>query len=107
MTEQTRATAAVVDFITNARWQDFPAEAIALGKRCIIDGLGVVLAGSTTAGSKIIHNYMVYRRTCAVNSRNTESPTLIRLPWNELWGAPARYPTATIGPREVASPPSP
>ncbi len=58
MTEQTRATAAVVDFITNARLQDFPAEAIALGKRCIIDGLGVVLAGSTTAGSKIIHEYV-------------------------------------------------
>ncbi len=58
MTEQTRATAAVVDFITHARWQDFPAEAIALGKRCIIDGLGVVLAGSTTEGSKIIHDYV-------------------------------------------------
>ena len=58
MTEQTRATAAVVEFITSARWQDFPPEAIALGKRCIIDGLGVVLAGSTTAGSKIIHNYV-------------------------------------------------
>ncbi len=58
MTEQTRATAAVVEFITQARWQDFPTEAIALGKRCIIDGLGVVLAGSTTDGSKIIHEYV-------------------------------------------------
>jgi 2-methylcitrate dehydratase PrpD len=58
MTQQTRATAAVVDFITQARVQDFPAEAIATGKRCIIDGLGVVLAGSTTAGSSIIHEYV-------------------------------------------------
>ena len=58
MTEQTRATAAVVEFITQARWQDFPVETMALGKRCIIDGLGVVLAGSTTDGSRIIHEYV-------------------------------------------------
>jgi 2-methylcitrate dehydratase PrpD len=58
MTQQTRATAAVVEFITQARLQDFPAEAIAIGKRCIIDGLGVVLAGSTTHGSHIVHDYV-------------------------------------------------
>ena len=58
MTESTRATAAVVDFITQARGRDFPAEAIALGKRCLIDGLGVVLAGSTTEGSGIVHQYI-------------------------------------------------
>jgi 2-methylcitrate dehydratase PrpD len=58
MTEQTRATAAVVDFITGARYQDIPSEAVALGKRCIIDGLGVILAGSTTDGSRILHDYV-------------------------------------------------
>ena len=58
MTEQTRATAAVVEFITSARGTDFPAEAVALAKRCIIDGLGVILAGSTTDGSRILHDYV-------------------------------------------------
>jgi 2-methylcitrate dehydratase PrpD len=58
VSEQARATRAVVDFITGARWQDFPAEAIHLGKRCVIDGLGVMLAGSTTQGSGILRDHV-------------------------------------------------
>lgn len=58
MTEQVRATAAVVDFISRATWEDFPAEAIAIGKRCIIDGLGVMLAGSTQDASTILRAYV-------------------------------------------------
>ena len=58
MTEQARATDAVVDFITRVRWADFPPEAVALGKRCVIDGAGVVLAGSTTRGSGILRDYI-------------------------------------------------
>jgi len=46
MTEPSRVTSACVDFITRARWQDVPPEAADLAKRCVIDGLGVVLAGS-------------------------------------------------------------
>jgi 2-methylcitrate dehydratase PrpD len=57
MTEPVRATAAVVDFITSARWRDMPADAVALAKRCAIDGLGVILAGSTTRGSDIVRAY--------------------------------------------------
>jgi 2-methylcitrate dehydratase PrpD len=58
MTEQVRATAAAVDFITGARLQEMPSDAVALAKRCIIDGLGVMLAGSTTEGSTILHEYV-------------------------------------------------
>ena len=58
MSEKTRATGAVVDFITRARWQDFPPEAVALAKRCVIDGLGVMLAGSTTQGAGILRDYV-------------------------------------------------
>lgn len=58
MTEQMRVTAAVVDFISRATWDDFPAEAIAIGKRCIIDGLGVMLAGSTQDASTILRGYL-------------------------------------------------
>jgi 2-methylcitrate dehydratase PrpD len=54
MTEPTRATASCVDFITRVRWSDVPPEAAALAKRCVIDGLGVILAGSTTQGSAIL-----------------------------------------------------
>lgn len=58
MTERMRATEAVVTFIMEARWQDLPAEVIALGKRCVIDGLGVMLAGSTTRGSGILRDHI-------------------------------------------------
>ncbi len=58
MTEQVRATRAVVDFITRARWDDFGADVVAMGKRCVIDGLGVTLAGSTTAGSGMLRDYI-------------------------------------------------
>jgi 2-methylcitrate dehydratase PrpD len=53
VSEQVRATGAVVDFIMRARREDAPPEAIALAKRCVVDGLGVMLAGSTTPASRI------------------------------------------------------
>ncbi len=57
MTEQLRATGAVVEFISRARWPEFPKDAVALAKRCVIDGLGVMLAGSTSAASTILRDY--------------------------------------------------
>ena len=57
MNDEARATADVVRFITRERF-DFPPEAISLAKRCIVDGLGVMLAGSTTRGSRIVHDYI-------------------------------------------------
>src|SRR5688572_25020553 len=58
MNEQVRATRAVVDFITQVKWRDFPSDAVALAKRCVADGLGVILAGSTTRGSAILRDYI-------------------------------------------------
>src|SRR5262245_1984991 len=58
MTDTVRATAAVIDFIDNARYDTFPQEAVDLAKRCIIDGLGVMLAGSTQDASRILRDYV-------------------------------------------------
>ena len=58
MTTSRTATAAVVEFIQTARLADFPADALALGKRCIIDGLGVMLAGSTQDAGRILHEHV-------------------------------------------------
>jgi 2-methylcitrate dehydratase PrpD len=57
MTNDARVTGAVLDFIGRARWREFPSEAVALAKRCVIDGLGVMLAGSTTRASAILREY--------------------------------------------------
>jgi 2-methylcitrate dehydratase PrpD len=56
--EQSRATSAVVAFMRAARLDRMPADAIALAKRCIIDGLGVMLAGSTTPARRILGAYV-------------------------------------------------
>ena len=58
MIEQTRVTASIVDFIDSASLAGFPAEAVAIAKRCIIDGLGVMLAGSTQEAGHILSAYM-------------------------------------------------
>jgi 2-methylcitrate dehydratase PrpD len=52
------STRAVVDFVTKAKLEQFPPEVVAQGKRCLIDGLAVVLAGSTVKGSAIIRQYI-------------------------------------------------
>src|SRR5262245_7502576 len=59
MTEASRATIEVVDSVTGLSFDDFPVHAVELAKRCIIDGLAVVLAGSTTPGSTILRAYVL------------------------------------------------
>ena len=58
MTEQTTASGAVVEFISRARLAEFPSDAIAIAKRCIIDGLGVLLAGSTQDAGRILSEHV-------------------------------------------------
>jgi 2-methylcitrate dehydratase PrpD len=58
MTDQTRATSAVVDFITSTSLADIPSDALDIGRRCIADGIGVMLAGSTTAASEILRAHV-------------------------------------------------
>ncbi len=58
MTEQVRVTDGIVEFIGKAAWQNFPAAAVATAKRCVIDGLGVMLAGSTQDASNILRGYL-------------------------------------------------
>ncbi len=48
----TNATRAVVDFVAGARIADFPAEAVRIGKRCVIDGIAVMLAGSVQPAAR-------------------------------------------------------
>jgi len=50
------ATPAVIDFIDHARFNDFPDDAIRVAKHCIIDGIGVMLAGATQAAGEIVRD---------------------------------------------------
>jgi MmgE/PrpD N-terminal domain len=51
-------TAAVVDFITRWPPDRVPARAVLEAKRCLVDGFGVVLAGATVEGSRIVREYI-------------------------------------------------
>jgi len=50
-------TDAVKQFITRANLRDMPPNVVAEGKRCMVDGFGVLLAGSAEQGSQILRHY--------------------------------------------------
>jgi 2-methylcitrate dehydratase PrpD len=52
------ATKAVEAFVAASALHDLPADVVSQGKRCLIDGFGVILAGSTTPGSVIVRDYV-------------------------------------------------
>jgi 2-methylcitrate dehydratase PrpD len=52
------ATAAVTKFIADARLSAMPAPVVEQAKRCLVDGFGVVLAGSTMRGSALMRDYV-------------------------------------------------
>lgn len=58
MTNDSRATAAVIDYVTQSTLDRFPREAISLATQCIVDGLGVILAGSAARGTGIVRDYV-------------------------------------------------
>ena len=51
-------TQEVAAFIVRTTYQDLPSESIRLAKRCLIDGTGVTLAGSTEPVSVIMREYL-------------------------------------------------
>ena len=51
-------TDALTRFITTASRASMPADVVAQAKRCLVDGFGVMLAGSTVKGSEIVRDYV-------------------------------------------------
>ncbi len=51
-------TAYVADFITRTRTTDVPADVMHLGKRSILDGLGLALAGNAAESGHIVRTYL-------------------------------------------------
>ncbi len=51
-------TDALTRFITSTSLAGMPADVVAQAKRCLVDGFGVVLAGSTVKGSEIVRDYV-------------------------------------------------
>ncbi len=58
----------VSEFIARTRYQDIPPEVIALGKKSILDGLGLALAGSVSTLAPLMNRYLEALGTCAGKS---------------------------------------
>lgn len=48
----------VSDFIVNTKYEDIPANVIELGKKTILDGFGLALAGSVSVSGPIVRRYL-------------------------------------------------
>src|SRR5205823_13191192 len=69
----TGVTAAVVEFIQSSSFDRMPQKATAEAKRCLSDGFGVVLAGSTVRGSEIVREH-VTTRACGSREESESAP---------------------------------
>src|SRR6202048_572610 len=49
----------VVEFVRNTKFTDLPADVIDLGKKSILDGLGLALAGARAQNGKLFREYAV------------------------------------------------
>jgi 2-methylcitrate dehydratase PrpD len=58
MTQDQRVTGEMVEFIEGTRLAAFPAEVVTIARRCIIDGLGVMLAGATQDVGRILRAHV-------------------------------------------------
>ena len=58
MPEQRSLTAYVAEFAVNTRYEDIPDEVMRLGKKSILDALGVALSGSISAPGRIVRDYL-------------------------------------------------
>src|SRR5919106_2912757 len=52
--EGLKTTAAAADFVENIAWNDIPAEAIRIGTRCVLDGVGLYVAGSEEDSARLL-----------------------------------------------------
>src|SRR5579863_2286629 len=48
----------VAEFVVRTKYEDIPADVIALGKKSILDGLGLALAGSRAESGRISRQYV-------------------------------------------------
>ena len=51
-------TRQVAEFIVNTKYEDIPEDVVTLGKKTLLDGFGLALAGSAAAAGPIIRQYI-------------------------------------------------
>ncbi len=77
-TTDQKITDEVVTFVAEAAFSDFPAEAVRIAKRCILDGLGLMLAGSTQDCTRIVREFS--RKNCHGSGATAFGEDSVKLP---------------------------
>ncbi len=70
-------TAEIVSFVCKTKFNDIPEEVVGLARGFVLDGLGVILSGSTERGAKILHDYvrkMGGNKECTVFGARFKAP---------------------------------
>ena len=67
-------TTYVAKFVVETRYEDVPAEVIELGKKSILDGLGLALAGSRAQSGEICRRYLEHLGVCGGKATVVGSP---------------------------------
>ena len=57
-TEDVKLTAEAVDFAIGLEFDDLPDEALRIGRRCVLDGLAVMLAGTEQPALDVMERYI-------------------------------------------------
>jgi len=55
--QETYVTKEAGEFVSKLQYENLPSEALRIGKRCVLDGLGVILAGSSQKCTEIVRKY--------------------------------------------------
>ena len=90
MSDSRSLTAEAADFAANLKFADIPGEAIHIAKRCVLDGLAVMLAGSEQEAIDIAERYI--RKTGGNAQSRVVGDAGFRVPahlaafWNGLAG---------------------
>lgn len=75
---QNQITTEVARFIEQMTFDQLPAEALRIGKRCVLDGLAVILAGSQQQCTQIVRNFSLKNSQAAESTAFGKEP--VKLP---------------------------
>src|SRR5262245_23936814 len=67
----------VADFIVNTKYEDIPDQVVALGKKTLLDGFGLALAGSASVVAPVVRQYL---GTLGLNGKATVVGTALKVP---------------------------
>lgn len=73
-----RVTQEAADFAAQLQFDNLPAESLRIGKRCVLDGLGLMLAGSLQKCTRIVRDYSL--ATCASGESTAFGSEAVKLP---------------------------